>query len=174
MKITLIEAKKVVADANVALDQLRGIAVVLSEVLVEKLQSEGRFGGGKPEQREEHKQKLLAALKELKVPAAEIKRVEGADQQWVKIDYVEELFHKLPIEVAQNKAWGERWAPYHSIHDRPDPDECQLIMKEFNIDDKDRKDILKDYRYYIRTGNHRRPDQWFRRYRKRHENASRE
>ena len=172
MKITLSEAKKVVAEANVALEQLRSIAVVFSEVIVEKLQSEGRFGGSNAQSREEQKQYLISTLKELKVPISEIKKVEVADRQWVKIDYVEDLFWNVPGEVAQNKTWGEWWAVYHKGLDRPDPDECASIMKEYGLNSSDMKEVLKDYRHYMRHGKHRRPEYWFSRYDRRRKTST--
>jgi hypothetical protein len=42
----------------------------------------------------------------------------------------------------------------------PTPDECEALLKRFGITSPEKWELLKDYRFYVSTGEQRRPEVW--------------
>ncbi|TXM67460.1 hypothetical protein FV226_21755 [Methylobacterium sp. WL12] len=164
--ITLAKANKVIQDANETVEQLRAIAIPLSEIMVENLQGQGRFGSGDTRQKEIQKQNILAILRDLKVSKNEIKKISSADRKWVSIDYAALIFSSNPDPV-HNREWEAYWKIYHDTVTRPTASECSAVLKRFQIETPEALEWGIDYRHYEKTGTHRRLDEWLSRYDKR-------
>jgi hypothetical protein len=55
-------------------------------------------------------------------------------------------------------AWDDFYGLWRTGSNWPSPSDCEAFMDRFQIND--RRELLKDYQYYIETGEQRRPDVW--------------
>jgi type I site-specific restriction-modification system R (restriction) subunit len=65
--------------------------------------------------------------------------------------------HKYLNGIGTNELQAEL-NPIMETH--PTPDQLELILDKFNINDPKTRSFVDDYRYYIKTGRQKRPDVW--------------
>ena len=82
-----------------------------------------------------------------------------ADRRWVELDYVIAIL--APLNTGGDRP---EFAAYLNILGKvldgqplPNPDQCAVILKKFNVNDPKINALLDDYRYYEKTGEQRRP-----------------
>jgi hypothetical protein len=157
------EIKAVVDDARATINQLHSLAVEIGVLIVDLSAGAGRFGGaGTPQNVDERKERLIATLKKLGVDDATMLKVRLGDQVWTSIDYFQGLTNGWGTNLTQEEQneVTSLITSFHNTLNRPSPDECELILQRLKIDNPERWELLKDYRYYLATGQQRRPEVW--------------
>jgi hypothetical protein len=151
-------AKTVVAEAELATNDIRKVAVAAAEATV-SIDGRANFGVDgtlmpPAAVRDERKKQILSVLRSLKVSNDDIGLVEAADRQGVMETYETAIWQradklvKTPTEIL-NMSSG-----------RVDPEKVDAFMKSNNFKDQVLADLNEDYREYIKTGKQRRPDFW--------------
>ena len=165
---TSIEAKmrevaEVVDEAKATLKSLHLVAAMAGATLIDMNAGMGRFGGGTTlASKDTRRARIMEALKFIDTPLAMLSEVSAADREWVKIDYVIGVFanwaadRKLSPE--EQAAWDVFSKPWQGFAEWPSPDECEAFMDKLKIDNRELRELLLDYRYYMQKGEHRRPE----------------
>jgi hypothetical protein len=161
------EAKEVVNEAKTALDGLRTLGAITGKALIKLTTSEGRWGGRPVADRDAERAYLVASLRSLGLSEEELADVDAGDRPWVIIDYVHGIFDgwgrgRQATEEQQDayKQWERTW---NTGLERQTPEECGRMMDVLQINNPERRELLEDYRHYVKTGKHRRPDVWAKR-----------
>lgn len=158
------EADRVVGEAKSALTELHKFAEMASTMLINMLSGEGRLGGRSPKEIEEERTRILESLKFIGLADEAIKKVSLADEKWVAVDYAIGILHTLrksttcsPEQRQVATEMLERWnnEDYH-----PTPDDFSEKFKQKGVTDPVVLDLVEDYKYYMKTGTHRRPNVW--------------
>ncbi len=153
------KADELVKEAKASLESLRDLAAMAGGFQVENLAAEGRIGGrGTAAQNETQKEQILKQLRALGLSESKLKEVALADQKWVSIDYAFGILGKLnnPDDPLQRADYDLVFASGNP----PLPRDCEMILNKFQINDEWTRNLLEDYKYYVRLGHHRRPEVW--------------
>ena len=150
--------RDVVRRAEAALSELQQVTSLLATVLVEVIDSAGRYGGATtPAERDDRKSKLRALLLSIGLTeaAAQTAILEG-ERHWVLFDYANAV--RRPIgkgTPAEEAFWG-------SLNNRLENLSTEALRDI--IGDLPgahwRLALLDDYDHYQATGSHRRPEVW--------------
>lgn len=163
-EVTTREAKQIINEAQATVAELRQLATTLGAQQVESIASTGRLPRNQARRWDRQKADILETLKTLGLSEQQLATVEGADHEWVIIDYAYNVLKPLkpddldlqnPLHAKRHEDHVEafHWGP-------PNPDECQMLLERHGVNDASTKDLLEDYRFYVATGKHRRPDVW--------------
>jgi hypothetical protein len=160
-----IEARTraVVQQAENALDKLRELAAANGTLLVEMIVSGGRWGGAStPSAKDEQKEQVLEMLRGAGVPQARIDEVARSDRRWVIVDYVNGILSRpgSSLKPDQMNEWNTFVGKLNDTLDRPGPDVLRSFLDRLGFLDERERELIEDYRYYLMTGQHRRPDAW--------------
>lgn len=158
------EADRVVGEAKSALTELHKFAEMASAMLINMLSGEGRLGGRSPKEIEEERAHILESLKFIGLDDEAIKKVSLADEKWVAVDYAIGILHTLrksttcsPEQRQVATDMLERW---NNEDYRPTPEDFSEKFKQSGITDPVVLELVEDYKYYMKTGTHRRPNVW--------------
>lgn len=158
------EADRVVDEAKSALTELHKFAEMASAMLINMLSGEGRLGGRSPKEIEEERARILESLKFIGLADEAIKKVSLADEKWVAVDYSIGVLHALRKSTTcspeQRQLATEMLERWNNEDYRPTPDEFVEKFKQKGITDPVVLELAEDYKYYIKTGTHRRPNVW--------------
>jgi hypothetical protein len=100
---------------------------------------------------------LLEQLKGLGLTDEQLAEVDGSDREWVMLDYAFAVLGPLARgDDAQKKVYSKTF----DTTPGPTPADCEKLLNEFNIEDVNVRELLKDYQYYYDTGKQRRPQVW--------------
>ena len=156
-----IEAKtrEVVAKAESAITELQLIAEATAAALFQLFDAGDRWGGAPAAEKDDRKAELVEMLKRLGVPDGRLARLKEGERKWVLIDYVAGIIDRLPRNPAQNQEWHKAWLPWGD-GSRPSPGELVQLLEMVKPLEPWRAELVQDYEYFYRTGNHRRPSVW--------------
>jgi hypothetical protein len=160
------EVAEVVDDAKATLKNLHEIAAMAGATLIDVNAGMGRFGGGTTTaMKDARRAKIIQSLKSVALSKEELALVATADKEWVAIDYCQGIFagwaSQRNLTPDEQAAWGEFSKAWKGIGGRwPSPDECHAFMDKLTITDLVARELLEDYRYYVKHGEHRRPQVW--------------
>jgi hypothetical protein len=158
------EADRVVVEAKSALTELHKFAEMASAMLINMLSGEGRLGGRSPREIEAERARILASLKFIGLADEAIKKVSLADEKWVAVDYSIGILHTLRKSTTcspeQRQIATEMLERWNNEDYRPTPDEFVEKFKQHGVTDPVVLELVEDYKYYMKTGTHRRPNVW--------------
>jgi hypothetical protein len=162
-----IEAKtrEVVQRAETALKELHDLAAMTGQLLVELIVGGGRWGGGPAAQKDAQKQRVIQALHAIRLPAKKIDEIANADRQWVIVDYCSGILHE-PSKKMRSKTgaelanWNEFVEQTHKGYEKQRPEEIRAALDRFGVLGEWEKGLIEDYSYYLKNGQHRRPEVW--------------
>lgn len=161
------EVTEVVDEAKATLKSLHTVAAMAGAILIDLNAGMGRWGGGTTlAMKDARRERILAALKDVGLAPDLLAEVSVADREWVKIDYVLGIFANWPrdrkLSPDEDAVWLDFSKPWRGTEaaEWPSPDECGAFMDKLNINDPGSRELLQDYRNYMKKGKHRRPDVW--------------
>jgi hypothetical protein len=121
---------------------------------------------GKDEYQEQDafKAKMLDALKAMKIPEDQLKRVALSDHDSVLGFYAYAAYRFGRAKLPPDK-WNEFEAAYYDIvkvqAPKPlSPDQCEKLLQRFHVDTTQFDSYMSDFQHYSATGEQRRPDVW--------------
>lgn len=155
------EMRSLIDEAKVTLEQLHLLAINQSKILLESVQSAGRWGGGATQKDKElMRDSIVATLNKLGVGNDKIAEVLSVERRYVHFDYAHAVTRSLSEKLAGDKktAWNDFFSKRQGIGFEPGPDELESFLESVDLLDQDIKERLEDYRYYDRTSTHRQPD----------------
>jgi hypothetical protein len=159
----------VLRDAQVAVQESRDLTLTVSKMLLALVKRTGRFGSFSPAQEREFQESVERIL--IRVEATEAERKE-AFKDWelfTKIDFVFGILggHTIPDFKADAQVGTREWK---ALRDRtgndlapPSPDELGDFLQRHKFMDEERRELIEDYRYFLKNSKHRRPEVWERR-----------
>jgi hypothetical protein len=170
----VIEAKtreltQTIDDAKEAIRQIRELAVVTAEALIDlRLNSNALLTGapGRDEfkEQDEFKARVIEALKRMGLPQEKLTEVSQSDRNVVMTFYAYAAYRFGRDALPQSK-WNEIDNAYNSQAAKQplSPDQSEALLDSFHIDSAKFAQYMEDYRYYVRTGEQRRPEVWAKR-----------
>ena len=172
--VTGIEAKarEVIQKAEVTQHAFQKLATMTGELLIDLNAAQGRFVGGASERSEQdkRKQEIIEALRESGLPKEDIAQVSAGDRKWNVIDYINGI-----VQVAAKQAPTDRRQEWQasissmigdgSNWDTITPEQLHDLLARFGVLNEENENLIEDFRYYLKSGEQRRPEVWARRYR---------
>jgi hypothetical protein len=160
------ELTKTIDDAKEAIGQIRQLAVVTAEALIDLRENSNALlvnGFARDEYREqdEFKANIIEVLKRLQLPQEQLAAVTQSDKNVVLNFYARAAYRFGRNELPQGK-WNDIDKAYSELlaKQRITPDQCQKLLDSFHIDAGKFSDYMDDFRYYVKTGEQRRPEEW--------------
>jgi hypothetical protein len=158
------ETRAIIDEARATIDQLRAVAKMAVRANLSLVMRGNRWGGFSYEEKETIRHSSIAALEDLRVPAADQEEI---FREWHMVNRYDYAHHALggptiPIQVQGNKELHAEWRQlHHSGFERiPSPDDVEAFLRKAEMLDAEKKQLLEDYRYYAAHSKHRRPDVW--------------
>lgn len=158
------EVAKVVEEARVTLKEFHVLAEMTASLLIEMTAASGRFGGSSSADTEQRRSRILSTLKAIGASGDSIRRADSADKHWVSIDYGFGVFglisasEKCSPELKKLAADLRDELGSTGVH--PGVEAFENILQAAPCDDDEVVNLIKDFRYYVETGTHRRPAVW--------------
>lgn len=160
----LREAERVVISTRATLHELHEFAEIISSIVVSQLMGAGRWDGYGPAEIEKTREEIRAGLISIGLDPAKADRVLESDSRFVEIDYAIGVLQAIRAQPEPHSLFAltllDRW---NKESWRPTPDELAQIVSERGITDQAMRELIEDYRYYVATKRHRRPDVWLNR-----------
>lgn len=116
--------------------------------------------------RQRRTKKVLEILRDVGLSQARIDEIALTDRRWVVIDYVGYILsNRLAnrLDSKKRREWNNFIEEFSASFDRPGPDEIQAFLERLGLLDDVARELIEDYRHYLATGKHRRPEIWARR-----------
>jgi len=157
----LREVQQVLDDAQATVASLHELATMTGAFLVDNIAGSGRWGGqGIIQQKDAAKEKLLKRLKAIGLSDDALGEVSRGDRHWVCIDYVHGIFSRPPAKLPPEDSSALNELIQRTVTEPASPEECESMLKRLKVTEPFVTALLEDYRHYVRTGEHRRPDVW--------------
>lgn len=150
------EVQQVIDSAKATVSSLHELAKAVAALEVDLIAGAARLGPDS-KHKDALKNNLLQKLRALGLDERSVKEVASADKFYVSFDYQIAILEDLNTASDEEKA-----AAYRKISvDGPlTPDECEALLQRFGITSPEKWELLKDYQFYVRTGEQRRPEVW--------------
>ena len=171
LSLTGIEAQtreltQTIDDAKEAIRQIRELAVVTAEELIDLRENSNALlvgGPGRDEFREqdEFKARILQVLQKMRLPQEQLVAVAQSDKNVIMNFYAYAAYRFGRDALPQSK-WKDIDDAYNTQAAKGplSPDQCQALLDSFHIDSAKFAEYMEDYRYYVKTGEQRRPEVW--------------
>ena len=159
------EVNEVIEETKATLRALQELVAVAGAAVIELGAGAGRYGGGQTiGSKDVRRQQVLSVLERAGLSARQIGEVASADREWVIADYVQGIFAVFNNGrrlTKEQKQYLQKFSlPGRTTMTWPTPDECEVAMDMFRINDRFSRELLNDYRFYLQTGTQRRPQVW--------------
>jgi len=155
------ETHDVVREARDATSELRSLAKIFGSEVLKLIVGGNRFGGsGTSREIFDRSEKLVGVLKSLGLTDEDISEIRGGTDKWTIIDYCGVIsgLAELKRESDTNAVWNTFWSPWTTSFDRPPAEMLRKWLTENNWIDDEILEWIEDYRHFIETRNHRRPE----------------
>jgi len=163
------ELNQTVDDAKEAIRQIRELAVVTAEALIDlRLNSHALLtgGGGTDEYSEQDafKKRVIEALKRMGLPEEKLNEVARSDRN-VVIQFYCYAAYRFGRSALPETRWREFDEAYSKLLTAQaanplSPDVCQALLDSSQVDTTRFADYMADFRYYVKTGEQRRAEVW--------------
>lgn len=158
----------VLRDAQVAVHESRELTLTASKMLLSLVKRTGRLGGFQPTEEREFQESVERILSRVDATDTERKEAFKGWDLFTKVDFVFGILggHTVPtFKASADAAAGQQeWKALRRRTgdqlDPPGPDELEDFLRRYDFLDEERKELIDDYRYYLRHGKHRRLDVW--------------
>lgn len=156
------ELTQTIDDAKEAIRQIRELAVITGEALIDlRMNSHALIADGTDiyKEEDEFKARVIEALKKMGLPQETLSVVSQSDRDIV-INFYAYAAYRFGRDTLPEDKWKEFDAAYNSVAKSLSPDQCQALLERFQVDTARFADYMADFRYYVKTGEQRRPDVW--------------
>lgn len=168
--VELLGAKFKLKELNNSLKELKSLAKISAEAILQLSQLQGRFYIAKLEKDKlKRYNETIKILKELNIPEKEINQLSQEKwHYWVENDYylkIKELMRTIFINAKEYKELDSKCKYDFDAKYREDNEKSikylLILMKEFKIESNDEiKTALDDYKYYIENKEHKDFSRW--------------
>lgn len=163
--------RRTITEAQATVSQLHSLAATQSAVIVRLVATGGWWEGGHSrEDKAKLKQSVLTTLRELGLPEEQVKKVDGADAEFIGYEYVTHL-KRAEIFARDHAQDQSKWTEFfnrtinRAISDQPRPAEFEAVFRSLERQVPEAVwELLNDYRHYVERGVHRRPEAFYSRY----------
>jgi hypothetical protein len=162
------QMRDLVVEAEGKIEHLRELATLMAEMTLSLMKRAHRWKGY-----EYHEEKIITKriedlLNNLKVDEEERNLIFKEFHQWEILDYafwaLGNALKPQDIKRDQQREFDE--LKDRGIHNPASPDQIESFYSKAGLLTPERKEILEDYRYYLKHFEHRRPDVWANKLRK--------
>ena len=160
---TGIEAKtrEVITKAENAIIELQSLARIFAETTLSSVKRAGRIGGYSDDDEKRIKDEVLNVLSEIGVQESEYDSVLSDWHKFTKFDYsMYILGHSTIPQGFDDNAIQKEWKALRDFNNISSPEVIKEFLEKWGLLDKEKEEQLADYEYYIKRGEHRRPDVW--------------
>ncbi len=160
------ELTKTIDDAKEAIRQIRQLAVVTAEALIDLRENSHALLAEAPgldeyREQDEFKANVIEMLRKMGLPQEQLAAVTQSDRTVVMNLYAYAAY-RFGRNVLPQSKWTEIDNAYYTLAAKqpPTPDQCQALLDSFHIDTTKFADYMDDFRYYAKTSEQRRPEVW--------------
>ena len=158
------EMRQVIDEAKATLEQLHSVAETQSRMILWSMQAHGRWGGFDLKDQQQMRDAVVSNLKALGVSSPKIENVLSVEYPYMDFDYSNYVTRDLGrgLNGEALKAWGEFFSSdvRKGIGYQPSPDELEKFLASVDLLSDEVKERLEDYRHFLKTRKHRRPEEW--------------
>jgi hypothetical protein len=156
--------RQVIEEASTTIDEVRRLAIELGGMIVQLIHESGRWQTeNSSADDDDSEERVIAALRSLRVSDEEIASVRARAAHIHKVDYLQHVSRRFTHRS------GERATAWRTLRsdegwEFPTAAEIETFYENhgFQIDEYERE-WLRDYEHFYSTGTHRRPAEWRRR-----------
>jgi hypothetical protein len=159
------ELRSLIDEAKATVAQLHTLAIEQSKIALQTIHAAGRLGGGSTDRnKEKMRQGLIDTLTKIGVVKDKIEEVLSVEQPTVAFDYAYYVTTPLQGRVPLDRR--PEWDAFFShkirkgIGTEASPDELDRFLSSMGMLDGEVTERLADYRHYLQTHTHRRPEAW--------------
>lgn len=149
-------------EAEEVLKKLQNVAAAISEISLSTMIRTGRAGGFGFEESEKFRMRIVSLLREIGVGNDDVAATQRELTGYLKREYVYAIVGRSvpPIGISEEKirAWNE----IRDSHQIPTVGKVRSFLRSINALDEEAIELLDDYTYFEKHGDHRRPEVFFR------------
>jgi len=157
------ETREVIARAESTIVELQAFGKTSILTFLSLLKRVGRIGSYSRDEEEEIERAMRDSLRGLRFSDEEVESF-LRESEWYAFtcfDYARAILSKVDatrLGEGQRKALEE--LRRFRLRDVPSPDKLASFIRENDVEMEELQEWLADYRHYLKTSNHRRPDEW--------------
>lgn len=158
------EIAQVIDEARVTIKEFYELAEMTGSIVIELMARNGRIGGTPPNVSDRWRSRVLDTLSNFGLSPAAIKRVKSSDTYLVMTDYAFGILQGIlksescsPQLKAAALQMRNNWS---EGDDHLTPENFDRLISGGSCTDIHILELVKDYRYYHESGEHRRRDVW--------------
>lgn len=160
------EVRQVVDEARTTISELHKLAELTGAFMINMMSGIGRWDGYPPKVIERNREEIVDVLKAIGLADQAVARVAAADEEWINIDYSIGIINRLRRTEHNSKMTllgDEMISRWNEEGFRPSPEDFDEAFKNIPITNDEVLELLRDYRHYMTTRTHRRPEVWLNR-----------
>lgn len=152
-------------EVRVALSDLQQLSAVMVRAILATAESAGRAGGVPEHKKDELTEGLVAVLKRIQLPKDLLDQIFTDVRDFIVFDYAHYILGGVIIPNRQDPQVQADWREVRGkgLMKIATPDEIEAFLKKYGMLHEERRELLEDYRYFLKHQTHRRPDVWARR-----------
>jgi hypothetical protein len=156
------EVTKVVEEAKSTIKELQLLSKIVAMAALSLVKRTGRIGGYSDEEEETIKESILKVLHQLGIPDEERKELLHEWHKFVRFDYAHYILGGPTIlsNLTPEQRAQEEKLRHGGLDNIPSPEELTQFLGECGLLSPEVKELIDDYRYYIKCQEHRRPEVW--------------
>jgi hypothetical protein len=157
-----LETRQLLDETRATITELRDLAALVASVALSLVKRSGRLGGYEDAEQDKIRAEVLALLAKLKVDQSKIDQAQADWHTFVKFDYVHDILggSRLLPDLTPAQHEQVRKLKGRGLVDIAPPDQLEAFFSAIDRLDDWRKELIEDYRYYIKNNTHRRPEIW--------------
>lgn len=157
------KTREIVEKAEVTIEQLQKIALVLADTELSVVIRSGRWGGFTKEEKEKLKNSVLSILDQLKIPVSEQEKILDHDwNRYIIFDYAHALSGGSYVPDGLTSDQLKEWEALRSggVNNPATPEQLKNFLEKYGYLNQEIEEFLKDYEYFLKNKKHRRPEVW--------------
>jgi hypothetical protein len=156
------ETRAVLDKANATIEEMRLIGKIVARTTLSHVMRAGRLASYSDEEKVALFKEILGAVTELGVSKEDQAQIAKDWHAFTKYDYAYFILRAHPKEFYGNEAAIGAWKSMQrrEVENIPTPEEIETLLKNQNAVTAQRQELIEDYRYYVRTSEHRDLDRW--------------
>lgn len=159
------ETREVVREARSTIKELQNLSKIMASITLGLIKRAGRYGGGYSyDEKESVKESVLNVLQQIGVSDEECERIvtESKWHKYVEFDYVHHILggNRIPGFLPGDKLAERKNLKERGLHNLPTPEELTKFFEQCELLSAEVKELIEDYRHYIKFRRQRRPDIW--------------
>ncbi len=155
------ETREVVREARSTIKELQDLSKIMTMTTLGLVKRAGRFAAGYSyDEKDSIKESVLNVLQQIGISDQECERI-VAESKWYKyteLDYVHHILGARLFPSDRIAEWNK--VRHRSLDNLATPEELTKLFDQSGLLNTEIKELIEDYRYYIKFRQQRRPDIW--------------